>query len=217
MKNIKYIIAALVAAGLTTSSYGVVTVVWSTSEDTYLSDSGGAADAATELAPGDALEIGTFAINPTIINAGNLVSLLSSFWVFGSGSINEGPGAFALASQSTAGPFTGTQIFMIAFNAAAPTAATQWAIFDENDTVNTSWKMPADNSSTAIDPGDLFVNGGNTVTGPVLGPGAQILWGAADFYSDPFSLIDTEPVPEPSSVMLVVTGLLGLFALRRRN
>jgi hypothetical protein len=223
MKNgIKYLVAGLVATGLAvSSSYATVSVNWSTGSTTYLSDSGGAADDGTQLAPGDLLEIGTFAVAPVGVTLATVNATLASFEVFASGTINAGAGAFGLASVNTAAPlFNGQQIYLVAYNGPSTIGATEAGIFYANDTVNTAWKMPADGPTalTTIDPADLF--GANSGVSANLGPAGNVVYGGTSFDSGGYSLLDTANivvVPEPSSVVLVVTGLLGLLGLRRRS
>jgi len=219
MKSIKYIVAAAIAASLTVSSYATVAVTWATSSSTYITDSGGAADDGTTLANGDVLEIGTWASLPSAITQGNVQAELSSFEVFGTGSVNLGNGnGFGLASSATAGPtFTGKQIVMIAFDQPTFTVtpgSTQVAIFY---TSASNWIMPADSATaaTTIDPADLFPTQGSAN----LASGAKVLFGTADAdVENGYSLIDTMTiVPEPSSIALVVMGLLGGFGLIRRR
>jgi hypothetical protein len=218
MKNgIKYLVAGLVATGLAvSSSYASVTVAWSTGSTTYLLDSGGAADDSTQLAPGDLLEIGTFAVAPVGVTLATVNATLASFEVFGSGTINAGAGAFTLSSTATAAPlFNGKQIYLVAYNAASPLGATEAGIFYATAA---SWTMPADGptASTTIDPTSLF--GANSGVSANLGPQGNVVYGGTSFDSAGYSLLDTASiVPEPSSILLVVTGLLGLLGLRRRS
>jgi hypothetical protein len=219
MKNgIKYLVAGLVATGLAvSSSYATVSVTWGTSSTTYLSDSGGAADDATQLASGDLLEIGTFATAPGSVTLANVQSVLSSFEVFGSGTIDPSvPGSFSITSANTAGvTFTGKQIYLVAYNAATTGAATEAGIFYASIA---SWTMPADGptANTTIDPGDLF--GANNGVSATLGANGHVVYGNTAFDAAGYSLLDTAPiVPEPSTWMLVGTGLIGLLGFRRRS
>src|ERR1017187_2305853 len=126
MKNgIKYLVAGLVATGLAvSSSYASVTVSWGTFGATYLSDSGGAANDSTQLALGDLLEIGTFAVAPVGVTLATVNATLASFEVFASGTISGTPGSFSLASANTAAPlFTGKQIYLVAYNAGSKIGA----------------------------------------------------------------------------------------------
>ena len=220
MKNgIKYLVAGLVATGLAmSSSYANVTVAWGTASTTYLSDSGGAATDATQLAPGDLLEIGTWAVAPVGVTLATVNATLASFEVFGTGTINNGPGAFSLNSTALAAPlFNGQQIYLVAYNAAHTEAGIFYSTL-------ASWTMPADGptASTTIDPANLF--GANDGVSGTLAAAGHVVWGGTAFDGSggpglSYSLLDTANivVPEPSSVVLVVTGLLGLLGLRRRH
>jgi hypothetical protein len=227
MKSIKYIIAALIAVSLTVKSNATVTVSWGTASDSYISDSGGAADDVNQLAPGDLLELGTWGATQPTLTSGNIQSELSSFSVFASGSFNGG-GTFGLVTPATASPtFDGKQIVIIAYNQATSTVSptpgvTEVAVFYENAADVSAWLMPADSptASTLVDVGDLFVNGGAGNAG-AMAAGATILWGASAYDSpNNLSLIDSAPViavPEPSSIVLVVMGLLGGIGMIRRR
>jgi len=227
MKSIKFIIAAAIAASLTVSSYATVTINFGTGYTSYISDSGGAANDGTQLANNDLLEVGTWASIPSSITSGNLGAELASFTVFGTGSVNEGGGAFGgsanlLGSLATA--YTGDQVVFIAFNTpngATPTPndGNEVAIFYE---VAGNWTVPANGptASTGIDVGDLF----GDVTGlpAPVSANAHILWGTPDTDAENgYTLIDTKgiivAVPEPSSIALVVMGLLGGLGLIRRR
>jgi hypothetical protein len=211
MKSIKYIVAGLVAAGLTASSYATITVNWGTAGSTFFTDSTGAAG----YLGGDLIEIGTFASAPTVGSAS-----LSGFSVFGTATTGTAGNAGVLpatASAGTAGTtFTHNQIYIVAFNAATAGAATQEGIFYVNDTTGLNWKFPGDAdfpNNTTIDAQDLMVGG----TG-VLAPGATIVFGGKGTDgSGPYSLLETAPVPEPSSIGLVFLGLLGAFGMIRRR
>jgi hypothetical protein len=226
MKNgIKYLVAGLVATGLAvSSSYASVTVSWATGNFTYLSDSGGAATDGSQLAAGDLLEIGTFAVAPVGVTLATVQATLASFEVFGSGTINNGIGAFNIVSANTAAPlFTGQQIYLVTYNASTKLLATQAGIFYADDTMVTSWKMPADSAtaSTIIDPFSLF--GADDGVSATLGPAGHVVYGGTAFDGSggpgaSYTLLDTASiVPEPSTWMLVGTGLIGLLGLRRRR
>jgi hypothetical protein len=225
MKNgIKYLVAGLVATGLTVSSYATVSASFSTGSDTFITDSGGTNDEATMLANGDLIEIGTFATAPSGVTAANVATVLGSFEVFGTGSVNEGAGAFSLGAANTAGAtFTGKQLYLVAFNNTTGSSANGQEVAILSSSIS-GWTMPADSAtaSVGIDPGDL-VSGGGGANATLLGS-ANVVYGGfvnqnttAD--GGPFSLFTTAVigVPEPSTYVLVGTGLLGLLGLRRRR
>jgi len=200
MKSIKYIVAAAVVAGLATASYATVTVNYGSEASTFFSDQSGSYEATT-------FELGTFATAPT---QGS--SSLTGFSSFGSDTISDG--AISGGFTGTAGATFGhDQIYLVAFG-----PGTQIFIGDVSDTVNAAWKFPADAdviTSTTIDLGDFAAAGGGTT---VLNPGASVIFGqVAVDPSGPYTLLETFAVPEPSSIALVVLGLLGGVGMIRRR
>jgi len=229
MKSIKFIVAALVAAGLSVmSAQASVTVNWSGNQIPQMSDSGGAADDGTQLAMGDLLEIGTFASLPGSVTLGNVGAVLNSFEVFGTGSINWTvnlppvtgvPGYFQVASTATAGTtFGGNQIYLVAYNAATSGGASEAGIFTAMG--NTSWVMPQDGptASTTIDIAQLFADPANNDSLANIG---NVVYGGLDYDSaGSEAMLDTAnilPVPEPSTITLVALGMVGAYGLIRRR
>jgi len=212
MKNgIKYLVAGLVATGMTVSSYATITVGLQTAFNAFVTDNTGA----NNYLSGDLVEVGSFASAPTVGS-----SSLAGFTVFGSGLTGTGAGAGGIGLSMTGpdGVWTHNQIYLVVFNAATAGAATQEAIADVGDGSNSKWKFPATADtipSTTIDVQDLFTAGGGTA----LATGGQIIYGTAGTdASGPYSLLETKTlVPEPSTWMLVGTGLIGLLGLRRRS
>ncbi|MGD0058965.1 MAG: PEP-CTERM sorting domain-containing protein [Verrucomicrobiia bacterium] len=204
MKSIKYIVAATIAAGLTVSSYaGLISVDWGTGTDTYLADN------SLNYLTGDLIEIGTFASAPTVGSPS-----LAGFSVFASATDDSG-GAFSEASSASETGFTHTQIYLVAFNAPTQVAATQELIFYVTDTgAGANWKFPASSdvpNSTSIDPQDGF----NGATAQLVNGGVIVYGEAVADPSGPYTALET--VPEPSSIALVVLGLLGGIGLIRRR
>jgi len=213
MKNgIKYLIAGLVATGLTvSSSYAAISAAFTAEGSSFVTDNTGPAN----YLDGDLVEIGTFTNGAPTVGS----SSLSFFDVFGS--ILTADGAFSgNGAAVSAGVFSHAQIYLVVFNAATQGAATQEAIVDVSDASNSRWKFPADadvpnNTSISLD--DLFATPGPSAT---LATGATVVYGTVGVDpgdGGPFSLLETKLIPEPSTYMLVGTGLLGLLGLRRRR
>jgi len=212
MKTIKYVVAGLAIAGLAVSSYaGTIEVDWGAQNNAYMTDNSGAAG---YLVPNDLLEIGTFASAPTVGSPS-----LVGFSVFATGSINNGVGSFVLADPAIETGFTHSQIYIVAYNTPTVTGNSQLAIFDVSDASNNTWKFPASSdvpSSTAFDVQSMFASPGSDSI--ALAPGAQMIYGTVGLdAAGPYQLIETESVPEPSSIALVVLGLLGGIGLIRRR
>ena len=209
MKNgIKYLVAGLVATGLTVSSYATITATLNAASNSYVTDNTGAANYLT----GDLVEIGAFSVAPTVGSPS-----LANFTVFATGLTSSG-GFSVSKTLNPAGAFSHTQVYLVVFNQANANiiGTTQLAIADVNDASNTSWRFPADAdvpSSTLIELDSLF----NGTTGN-LATGAQILFGGhAQDPSGPYNMLETGLIPEPSTWVLVGTGLVGLLGLRRRR
>jgi len=212
MKNgIKYLVAGLAATGLAVSSYANITVGWSTAKNSYITDNTGAAG----YLSGDLVEVGSFASAPTVGSPS-----LAGFTVYGTTLTGTG-GNVGIFSGSVNAPdagFAHNQIYLVAFNNATGTVTpgvTQLGIFVVNDSTVPSWKFPATAdipNSTAIDLQDLFTgNSGALVSA------ATVVYGSTGTDGGTYSLAELKVVPEPSTWMLVGTGLLGLLGLRRRS
>jgi len=216
MKNgIKYLVAGLVATGLAvSSSYAVITVSYTAAGSSYVTDSTGAAN----YLSGDLVEIGAFTGTPTVGSPS-----LANFTVFSSTITGSGPlaGSYAGGSTADAGAFSHAQIYLVVFNQATANVVpgtTQLAIADVAFASDPAWKFPANAdipNTTAFDLDELF-NGGTVGT---LGTGATVYWGSTGTDGGSYNLLQTVvvPVPEPSTYVLVGTGLLGLLGLRRRS
>jgi hypothetical protein len=208
MKSIKYIVAALAVAALATASYATVTVNWGTSLVTYLADSSGSYINGTD-------EIGTFT-GAGYQGGGSLVN----FNVFGvdaggisAGVVNGGAGA-ASASATAGATFGHAQIYFVMVDNAGGEF-----IGYVNDVSNTNWKFPLEGDTitiTGFDMQSFFANPGVDTT---LAAGATVVYGQVGLDSvtagGPYNLLET--VPEPSSIALVVIGLLGGVGMIRRR
>jgi len=212
MKNgIKYLVAGLVATGITMSSYAAgITVNWATSQNTFIADNTGSLN----YLSGDLIEVGAFTSGPTIGS-----SSLANFVVFGTtlSATGLGAGSFSASHNGSDVGFAHTQIYLVAFNNATGIGATQEGIYFVNDANNANWKFPAASdtiTTTTFDLQDLFTNG--TTAQPAAG--ATVVFGSTGVdTSGPSNMVELKVVPEPSTWMLVGTGLLGLLGLRRRR
>jgi hypothetical protein len=207
--GIKYLVAGLVATGIAMSSYANITVNWNTAFNSFI---------ASTITPlnylsGDLVEVGTFSVPP---NPGS--PSLANFTVFGTTLTGTGAlvGTFGASKTASDVGFAHAQIYLVAFNNATGIGASQEGIFFVNDANNPNWRFPATAdipNSTTIDLQSMFT-GSNDGT---LAPGATIIWGSKGVDpSGPYNVLALV-LPEPSTWMLVETGLLGLLAFRRRS
>jgi hypothetical protein len=206
MKSIKYIVAALAVAALATASYATVTVNWSSAQVTYLADSGGNYVDGSDY-------IGVFSVAPTVGS-----SSLANFTALGTadsytaGVLNSGNG-FATWT-GVAGANGHAQLYLVAVDQNGGEF-----IGYVSDASNVQWKLPADAdtiTSVGFDVQSFFANPGVDTS---LAAGAAVVYGTTGLDSvtagGPYNLLET--VPEPSSIALVVIGLLGGVGMIRRR
>ena len=211
MKNgIKYLVAGLVATGLTVSSYATISATLNAANNSYVTDNTGSLN----YLSGDRVELGTFSVAPTVGSPS-----LANFTVFATALTGTGIGVGSFSATGTipsAGAFSHTQIYLVVFNNASGVNPSQLAIADVNDAINTAWRFPADAdipNSTTFELDSLF----SGTTGAAVAAGQIIYGSVGQDASGPYNLLKTQLVPEPSTWMLVGTGLIGLLGLRRRR
>jgi len=130
-------------------------------------------------------------------------------------------GLFNGDGQSHVGAgFFSSQAYIICFDAATAASAGQWGVFKGASVGNVgdAWIFPAADNNAMI---PTFTMENVPASGVIVGSFGALAYAAAwaqdtdspgTEYVDAYALI-----PEPSTYMLVGTGLLGLLALRRRR
>jgi len=211
-KGIKYLAVGLAATGLAMSAHAApITVNWGAGDVTGISLAGGT----TPLPVGDLIEIGTFTVVPTTGSAS-----LANFSVFGttlSGSGGNPGGFFAQTTVADEAAFGHTKIYIVAFNNSTGVGATQEGIWT---TTAANWIFPKNSdviNSTSLDFEELVNNPGNNAT---LKPTSNTYFGGSPQQSSDFggsTYMPLQIVPEPSTWVLVGTGLVGLLGFRRRR
>jgi len=151
------------------------------------------------------------------------VNALFSIWATDqttSGTDPTAPGTFSSGSGNGGAGFFSKQIYMLAFDASTIAGASQVGVFSGGPNFGQSngsdpWTFPAnDQTQIGIECSDV------TAPGVVLG-GYGTDNGAGDaawMGGTPNGLLLAAfPVPEPSTIMLVVLGMLGAIGLIRRR
>lgn len=215
-KVMRYMVVGLMAAGVAVTSYaGNITVAAAAAQNTYLGDSLGNYTPAGWL-----IEFGTFSVAPV----DNVLPNLANFtpWVAGSGFTGGAGGDFNIggtADDTTPQNVKNQQIYLVAFNNASGVGYTELGVYYVNKASKPAWAFPDSanfpNDTTAIDIQDLLATPDGVST--ALGTGAHIVWGSSAVLGDTYNQIRLAVVPEPSTVILVGLGLLGLVGLRRRK
>ena len=187
-------LAVIIAAAVAMMGYQAkaMDVVWSAQEGTFVTDGSGVG-----LPIGDLIILG--------MDTANTVAGFSTFATGAVGDNLEIAGTFADDNNITGqSAFLGQPIYIEVYNATTSGAASDVALLKSS-----SWAFPAaDTGGVAIDLNDnglVIVTGATYVTGGVTAP-TDIVGGNA-----------IELVPEPSSIALVVMGLLGGIAMIRRR
>lgn len=177
----------------------------------------------TPLADGNAVRVGFFndaAANIQIISGNDFDAINALFKPLGEGAAGAGTvaaGSLATRTQGTPGRLTyqiegvtqsylpaGTQLYVWVFNNANPAAATQWAIFTNND--DNPWVAAVDNPD---------VPGSGNLSLPIQN---SIIDDANDVLKGSLSAgqIRLSQVPEPGMAALCLAALT-LAARRRRG
>jgi hypothetical protein len=218
-KTIKYVVAGAFAVGMTLSSYADITVNWGSQDATPFDTLTGLA-----LPVGDLILVG-FATSPgsglsTLSGTANLAAI--GFTQFGLGHIGDGILPAGFGGVSSSGPdtsFSHLQIFIVAFDATTAAGATQMGVWSVDFASNPNWKFPATAdvpNSTSIDLDDILAIPGGSLS--ALANGAHIWYGTGPGAADNGGLrLAIINVPEPSTYVLVATGLLGMIGLIRRR
>jgi len=190
------------------------------------------------LNDGSLVEMGQFSISDAAISAlapGNIMTpaayatLLSDFVPLSGGTfaIGIGTGTSAVAADKNSGAisatFSGTNpgfasgpIYVLVINSNTTGNATQVGVFRGDST----WTFPANMAS-----GSASIDTDQALTAPLIGTFAGSQNGALNGYNNTDGNQNATVgqlrldaiVPEPSTWMLVGTGLLGLLGLRRRR
>jgi hypothetical protein len=114
-----------------------------------------------------------------------------------------------------------SQAYVVAFNAASAASATQWGVFKGVSVANDysdAWIFPSADGNLTVptmtidgvpQAGVIIGSFGSLTYSPAWGQDTEV---EGTEYYNAYALI-----PEPSTYMLVATGLMGLLALRRRS
>lgn len=208
MKQVTKLVAVAAVAAVVGWGYqaNAMTVNWGDTGSPFLT----AADGVTPLAIGDLIEIGSDTANTsggfTLWTAG--ANIATPSLPGGTGLIGDGTGAEGSFSEGNGGAgagFFSDQIYIKAFNSSSANGA--YSLF-----TSTTWVFPATDAGTEnldLGNGGITVLVGSYFTGTVTDP--NLTGGGPN--ADAIAVA----VPEPSSIALVVLGLLGGIGLIRRR
>jgi len=223
--------AAIVCVG-SARVYAAATVAFGADDSNFFATSAG-----VYLNDGSLVEMGQFSISDAAISAlapGNVMTpaayatLLSDFVPLnGTFALGIGTGTSAVAADKNSGAlsgnftgsnagFAGGAIYVLVINSNTTGNATQVGVFRGNST----WTYPAN-----MNTGNAGIDTDAALTSPLIGTFAGSQPGAGNGFNNNDGNANATVgqlrldaiVPEPSTWMLVGTGLVGLLGLRRRR